>query len=262
MALTEARSRQSIRTNLQVLGALMLRESRMAFGTSHWGYLWAILQPGVTLCFLIFIFLLIGRHAPFGESLALFFATSVLCLEYFGKLSSSLMRSFSSNHSLFAYPPVKRIDTIVARFLLVSSVYVLVWGLFHGGLVLWEGSHPPYRPELVLVSFAAIGLLGLALGLVNAVIFSRLSSWQHFEKALHRPLFFLSGAFYMPSLLPPEATAVLQWNPVLQAIELGRMGFYPDYHSEILAPGYLALFIGIFLTVGFCAEWATRSGRS
>lgn len=244
--------------NAHVLWALMLRESRMAFGTSHWGYLWAVMQPSVTLTFLIVVFVLIGRGAPFGDSLALFFATAVLCLEYFTKTSVSLMRAFSSNASLFAYPLVERLDTVMARFLLVSSIHVLIWLIFHAVLILTGFGMLPWRPEMVILSFLSVGAIGLAMGMINAVIFSFFSSWQHFEKLYGRPLFFLSGTFYVPSLLPPEAVAVIWWNPMLHAVELARMGFYADYHSEVFSAAYLAWSAGLLLLAGLFAERFTR----
>lgn len=244
--------------NAHVLWALMLRESRMAFGTSHWGYLWAILQPGVTLTFLILVFILIGRGAPFGESLALFFATSLLLLEYFNKTSTSLMRSFSSNAALFAYPPVQKSDTVIARLLLVSSVHVLVSVLFYSSLVLTGYGVVPYRPELVIGAFLLVGALGFGVGMLNAVIFGFFSSWQHFEKLYGRPLFFLSGTFYVPSMLPPEAVQILQWNPILHAVELCRMGFYPDYYSTVFSAPYCAAVLGVLLALAMFMERFTR----
>ncbi len=252
---------REIRLNTQVIWALLLRESRMAFGTSHWGYLWAALQPAVTLTILIVVFVMIGRHAPFGDSLALFFATSVLCLEYFQKLSVSLMRAFSSNASLFVYPPVQALDTVFARFLLVSSVYVLVWAGFHVALILTGYGVVPQRPELVILAFLIVGAIGLSIGMVNAVIYRFTTSWQHVEKVWGRPLFFLSGTFYVPSALPPEAVAILKWNPILHAVELGRMGFWPHYHSEIFSPGYCLGFCMVVLTLAFIIERLTRKKR-
>jgi capsular polysaccharide transport system permease protein len=252
---------RELRINSQVIWALLLRESRMAFGTSHWGYLWAALQPAVTLTFLIVVFVMIGRSAPFGDSLALFFATSVLCLEYYQKLSVSLMRAFSSNASLFAYPPVQALDTAVARFLLVSSVYIIVWVGFHTALILTGYGLVPRRPEYIVLAFCAIGAMGFAVGLINAVLYRFSSSWQHIEKVWARPLFFLSGTFYVPSNLPPEAVAILKWNPIIHAVELGRMGFWPNYTSEIFNPYYMVGFCLVALFVAFSVEKYTRKIR-
>jgi hypothetical protein len=61
----------------------------------------------------------------------------------------------------------------------------------------------PAHPGRTMEAFAAIALLGLAFGIVNAVILSLWDSWRHVEKIVTSPLFFLSGIFYVPSLLPP-----------------------------------------------------------
>ena len=64
---------QAIWLQLRVVAALTLRETRMTFGTSHAGYLWAIAQPVISVGFMVGLFYLIGRQAPFGASLALVF---------------------------------------------------------------------------------------------------------------------------------------------------------------------------------------------
>lgn len=256
-----SRFSEAFAINVNVIRALILRESRMAFGSSHWGYLWAIMQPAVTLTFLIVVFVLIGRGAPFGESLPLFFATSILCLEFFSKTSTSLMRAFSSNAALFAYPPVKKADALLARFLLVASVHTLVWAAFYTGLVLTGYAMVPHRPEYVMGAFIIIGLIGYSIGMINAVIFSVFSSWQHFEKLYGRPLFFLSGTFYVPSMLPPEAVRFLEWNPILHAVELCRMGFYGNYHSEVFSASFVIETILILVTSAMFIERFSRKKR-
>ena len=56
----------------RVIMSLVLRETRATFGTSMFGYLWAIITPTVSVGILAFIFQKIGRQPPFGSSLALF----------------------------------------------------------------------------------------------------------------------------------------------------------------------------------------------
>ncbi|KUJ77277.1 ABC transporter permease [Ruegeria profundi] len=245
----------------RVIGSLVLRETRASFGTSQFGYLWAIVTPAASVAVLVTIFTLIGRQPPFGQSLALFFATGILTLEFFNKLSNTLMASFDANKALLTYPLIQETDAIFARVILISATYLLVFVLFYGGLVLLGLSSMPTFPEVVIQAFAATALLGFGFGTVNAVIVSLWDSWLHIERVLTRPLFFLSGIFYIPSNLPPEAIAILEWNPVLHLVEWFREGFYPNYESTVLSKTYpLGLAVGLIL-FGLAGERLYRKKR-
>ena len=240
-------ARQLIALQVRVIAALILRETRAAFGTSQIGYLWAIITPTASVGLLVFLFSLIDRQPPFGASLALFFATGILTLEFFNKLSNSLMHSFDANKALLTYPLIKETDALFARLALISATYGLIMIVFYGGLIAFELADPPSYPAQALQAFFAIGFLAFGFGTINAVIVSVFKSWTHIEKVLTRPLFFISGIFYIPSLLPPEAIALLWWNPVLHLVEWIRESYYPNYESSVLDIRY-PLFVGLVLT--------------
>jgi capsular polysaccharide transport system permease protein len=231
---------------LRVLFALVLRETRATFGTSSFGYIWAIITPTASVGLLVFIFSLVDRQPPFGSSLALFFATGILTLQLFNELSGKLMSVFNANRALLTYPVIKDLDTLLARSILIIITYLLIMVIFFASLLALGLAHYPARIEQVLFAFFATTLLGIGIGIINAVISSMWDTWIQIERVLTRPLFFLSGIFYVPSQLPPEAIAVLQWNPVLHLVEWFREGFYPNYNSFVLDRSY-----PIFLGIGF-----------
>lgn len=247
---------------IRVISALTLRETRMAFGTSHAGYLWAIVQPLVSISFLVFLFYLIGRQSPYGTSLALFFSTAILTLECYNKLSVSLMRAFTSNKSLLTYPMIKETDTLFARLLLIACTFVVINVLFYGGLIIFDLATLPAHPEKIVMAFLATCALGFGIGTVNAIMYQRNQSWQHIEKTLARPLFFLSGVFYIPSLMPPEATAVLRWNPILHLVEWTREGYYANYTSEVLNISYPLSVAAVLVVIGLFWERISRKKRA
>lgn len=243
---------------LRVIASMTLRETRMTFGTSHAGYLWAILQPLIAISFLVFIFYLIGRQAPYGTSLALFFSTAILSLEMYNKLSISLMRAFTSNKALLTYPMIKRTDTLFARALLIACTFVIINVVFYSGLILLGLAPLPRHPEEMMLAFGACLALGFGVGCINAILFQRFQAWQHIEKLFARPLFFLSGVFYIPSSLPPEAVAVIQWNPVLHIVEWVRTGYYANYDSQVLSKPYVLSFAALLILVGLFWERISR----
>ncbi|MBL4800156.1 MAG: ABC transporter permease [Oleispira sp.] len=245
----------------RVIGALVLRETRATFGTSQIGYLWAIITPAASVAVLVALFSIIGRQAPFGASLALFFATGILTLEFFNKLSNTLMNTFDANKALLIYPLIKETDVLFARLILISATYLLIMLLFFSGLILFGLAEMPAYPERLLQAFVATMLLGFGFGTLNAVVTSVWISWAHIEKVLTRPLFFVSGIFYVPSMLPPEAIAVLKWNPVLHLVEWFRSGYYSNYDSTILDPKYPLGIAMILILLGLASERLFRKKR-
>ncbi|MFA5581874.1 MAG: ABC transporter permease [Paracoccaceae bacterium] len=246
---------------IRVIGALILRETRATFGASRMGYLWAIIGPAAGITLLVFIFARMGRQPPFGGSLALFFATGILTLDYFNRLSAGLMRAFAANRGLFSYPVILASDVLFARFLLISATYVVIMALFYGGLIALGLADAPRYLEHLVAAFLVTGALGFGFGTLNAVIAAHWPSWAQIERVLTRPLFFLSGVFYVPSLLPPDAIAILRWNPLLHLIEWFRLGYYAHYDSQIIDIRYPLALAALLIVTGLGAERLFRRQR-
>lgn len=245
----------------RVIGALVLRETRSTFGTTQLGYLWAIVTPAAGIAILVIVFSIAGRRSPFGSSLALFFATGILTLEFFRKLSGSLMNTLSANKALLTYPLIKETDTLYARFLLISVTYLLIMVLFYSSLITLELAQFPAFPHELILAFSATALLGFGFGTLNAVIISSWESWKQVEMILTRPLFFISGIFYIPSHLPATAIDILKWNPVLHLVEWMREGFYPNYDSTVLDKSYPLGIAMVLVLLGLAGERLYRKKR-
>jgi capsular polysaccharide transport system permease protein len=246
---------------LRVIASLVLRETRATFGTSAFGYVWAVITPTASIGLLVFLFSLIGRQPPFGSSLALFFATGILTLQFFNALSGKLMTAFDANRALLTYPIIKDVDTLIARALLISTTYIVIMVIFYTTLILFGLAQWPTHPEHLILAFLATALLGLGFGTLNAVIISLWDTWAQIEKVLTRPLFFISAIFYVPSQLPPQAREVLQWNPVLHLVEWFRHGFYPNYNSMLLDVWYPVGIGAGMLLLGLLGERLFRTAR-
>jgi capsular polysaccharide transport system permease protein len=67
--------------------------------------------------------------------------------------------------------------------------------------------------------------------------------------------------FYIPSRLPPEAIAIIKWNPILHLVEWTREGYYPHYQSDILAIEYPLSLAAVLIMVALFLERITRKKR-
>lgn len=247
---------------LRVIGSLILRETRAAFGTSRIGYLWALIVPLMGIIVLVVIFSFGGRlPSPYGGSLALFLALGLLTLQFYTELASKLMTVFTANQALLTYPPIKAVDTLLARFVLISLTYLIINAIFVIALVWFNLADWPAHPHHLMLAFLCTAGIGLGMGTLNAVISSMFNSWQHINQIINRPLFFISGIFYLPSALPSNVLNVLKWNPVMQLIEWMRTGYYPDYNSIVLDIEYICIIMIVLIFLGLTGERLFRHRR-
>jgi capsular polysaccharide transport system permease protein len=71
-------------------------------------------------------------------------------------------------------------------------------------------------------------------------------------------LVIFSGVFFLPDFLYPETRYVLSFNPMMHAVQLLRLGFYPQYPAVALDTDYLALCAILFLLMGLVVERVSR----
>lgn len=252
----------ALKIKFRVIIALILRETRTTFGNSNLGYLWALITPALGVAIFVLIFELAARQPPFGQSLALFFATGLLSYEYYNKLATGLMSVLDANKALLVYPIVTPTEVIFARFLLISITYLLVMFIFYSFLIFFGLANLPAYPFELIHAFVSIGLVGFAIGAFNSTMSSISQSWRHIYKIITRPLFLLSGIFFIPSLLPEKALNYLKWNPVLHLVEWVRVGYYPNYDSRILDKSFVISFALVFIVLGFFGERYYRNKRN
>ena len=245
--------KQAIRVQMRVLSALVLREMRVRYGRSQFGYLWALLEPIGYVAALTIVFTYAERPAPYGESLPLFFALGVIPFRLFIGLANQLTVAMSSNQALLTYPIVKELDTVIARFFLETITNLAAFVIILTGIWLFQDIPGPSHPLRMMQGLGLIMLFGFAVGLTNACIIRHFPSWQNLFKILTAPMIFISGIFYSISMLPSEARAALSWNPLIHGLEVVRDGYYSNYRTDainenyLFAVGFTLLVIGIFL---------------
>lgn len=241
----------AFRSFFLIVSALILRDTRVTFGRSSLGYLWAILNPAIGVAVFVTIFSLVNRQPPFGQSLALFFATGFLIYNFYNKLSSDLMNCIRDNRGLLLYPPVSYLHAIVSKFILIASTYFIIIIIFFTCLIKLELADLPAFYSKTLDALLLVCLLGLSVGLFNLCVANYFPSWRQIFALIKRPSFLLSGIFFIPSNLPENILSFLKWNPILHTIEAFRSAYYPNYESRILDYSFVIHFSLILILFSF-----------
>lgn len=169
---------------------------------------------------------------PLGDSFVMFYASGFIPLGVFVALTAKL-------------PPLVR---QAVRTGSQSGILIVTSALFHavfaiavlGGIYLWSGAGQAH----VMLVAQAIGLLILfsaGMGAVSARLALAFARWPQIWNALLRPIFLLSGAFFLVDDVPDPFRDWLAWNPLVHVISMLRAGLYPYYTPALADPLVVAI---------------------
>lgn len=242
----------------RALGALILRDIKTRFFGSAWGFLLSIAWPLSHIGILLLINVLAGRLAPYGESAALWFSTGIVPFMSFSYMSRLIMYGVVTNRPLLIFPTIKIMDILLARAIvevLSAGLVILILAL----IFLAEGID--FVPFDIVGAYCAIGsamLLGLGVGVINAVIAQAMPFWATGYSLSIIALWMASGVFFIPDSLPEAARYALSFNPILHSVTWMRAAYYEGYGIVTLDRTYLISFAVISLFSGLMLERFAR----
>jgi len=250
-----------LKQHLRVCAALIIRETNARYGSQPGGYVWAILDPLAHVLMMTFIFKVIARTPALGTDFALFFATGYLPFSAYQGMSSYVTGSIKANKNLFSYPIVAPIDAVTSRYILQLLTSALVTIIIFVVCTTELNHFDSIDMGVVVESFVAATLLGLGVGMMNIPLFNDYPLYEKIFSLINRPLFLISGVFFLPDSMPKPMQDVLMWNPLVHVIMWFRTGIYSEYKATGLDLWYLAAATVVSLIVGLTLFTFSRSLR-
>ncbi|MGH7097674.1 MAG: tetratricopeptide repeat protein [Stellaceae bacterium] len=246
-------------TQLRVLHALIIRETRTRFGESRLGYGWALLEPILHILMLsLFFAVLMHGQPPIGRYFFIFYYTGIIPYHLFVHTSSSMTYAITSNGSLLQLPLVSTFDVVLARGLLELATDLVVAVILLAGFTAIGQRAVPSDLGGVGAALLAVWLFACGIGFLNAVITAFWKGWDKIWAQVTRILYFISGIFYVPANMPDWIRHILVWNPVLQAVDWFRTSFFEGYDPHWLDRSYLVVLALWTLLVGVALERRLR----
>ncbi|WP_208179558.1 ABC transporter permease [Sinorhizobium medicae] len=239
-----------IQQHLRVTAALIVREMSTRFGSKPGGYLWAIFDPVAHVAMMTVIFQAIARTPALGLSFPLFFASGYLPFAFYQRMSSFMAGTVKANKALFSYPIVSPLDAIVSRFILQLMTDTLVSILILVMILELSGVAQPMDIAGMIEAAGAAALLGLGMGTINIVMFARFPLYEQIFGIINRPLFMISGVFFLPDSLPHPFRDFILYNPLVHIIMWFRASIYPEYRAYGLDKGYVIEFALVCFVAG------------
>nr|WP_255647539.1 ABC transporter permease [Ensifer sp. IC4062] len=227
---------------MRVTAALIVREMSTRYGSKPGGYLWAIFDPVAHVAMMTVIFQAFARMPALGLSFPLFFASGYLPFTFYQRMSSFMAGTMQANKTLLSYPVVSPFDAIISRFILQFMTDALVSFLIFLLIMELGGVTQPMNIAGMIEAAGAAAVLGLGMGTINIVMFARFPIYEQIFGIINRPLFMISGVFFLPETLPNPFRDVIFYNPLVHIIMWFRSAVYAEYRADGLDKGYVIEF--------------------
>ena len=234
----------------RVVGALILREIGSHDSRSSLGFLWAIIDPIATVVLLSVAFSLITKTPPLGTNFPLFYITGIVPFHIYTIISNKVSGSVRFSRQLLGFPSVTVLDALFARFILNFLIHIVVFVVLAYTAIHFYGLRVNLDPRPVIMGIALAGLLGVAMGTFNSVLFLMVPAYDNLWGMLSRPMVISSGAMIMIDDLPDWLFHILWWNPAAHIVAEVRHGFYPTFDAGWVSLFYVVIFCGIALMLG------------
>lgn len=212
-----------------------------SYGRSALGYLWAILQPVAGVAVLSLVFSVLLQAPPIGKSFVLFYATGLLPFLAYSDLQAKLSATIPFSKALLRYPCVTILDAVVARFILNGLVQGLVAFLLFLACLTLTQTHAVLDLAQVALGFAMLAVFAAGVGVLTAALAGLFEEWSRVWWVLNRPLFIISGVFFLYESVPAPYQGYLWYNPLVHVVGQVRAGFYPFYDAQYISPTYVFL---------------------
>ena len=250
---------EAIATMSRVIFALVLRETKTRYGRLRVGYLWAFVEPIMFIAILTWIFSL-RRSSPAELPAILFYATGVLPFLMFRNIVTQTMTATRANFQLLTFPQVQIPDLGLARTILEVATFITVFALMMGGIQYLElAAISIENPIGLFCAVLLIASLAYGFGTAAAAIASVFPTVEFIIQALLlRPLFFISGVFFLVETLPVEIRRFALLNPMLQLIEMFRADFFTEFDSQYVDVTYILGFSLATVALGLLLQRALR----
>lgn len=232
-----------------LLHLLVRRNLIVRYKRSVLGFLWTVLNPGLSMLVMTIVFSSLFRFQVPNYAVYV--------------LSAYVIWLFFSQSTAIATPMILANGHLIKKVALPKTVFPLATvasGLVNLGfmlpplLLITLFTHHPLRPAIFFVPIATLAMTcftaGLALILsAAAAIFNDI---QHIYGVIISLLYFLVPIMYPASIIPETRRWMLTWNPLYYLVETFRRpifdGTLPPAHFIIVsfASGIVALVLGFW----------------
>ncbi|MEM9709170.1 MAG: ABC transporter permease [Pseudomonadota bacterium] len=237
--------------SFRATGALVLREIATSFGRSPGGYIWAVLEPVAVIGLLSLVFSAALNAPSLGRSFALFYASGFLPFLLFMDVVNKLTTALFFSRPLLEFPAVTFADALLGRFILNVVTHLLVGMIVFSAIFALFETATILRPASIALAYGMAASFAFGLGVFNCLMHTTFPVWMRLWQIGARPLFIISGIFFIYEDVPFKFREYLWWNPLLHITSELRRGIYVTYEPNWVSPAFVFSLSLVLSVIGF-----------
>jgi capsular polysaccharide transport system permease protein len=217
---------ESLRIQVRVIGALLLREILTRYGRKNIGFLWLFIDPMIFTSMIAVFWSITRAHQFTSLSLLAFAVTGYSSVHLWRTMPSLCLSAQEPNSTLLYHKQVRPMDFYLTRIILEGAgatiaLVFLILLLAGTRLMPW-----PVDSLKLVGGWLMLAWFGAALGLFVGALGERIEIIPKIWTPISYLLFPFSGAVYLLYQLPPQAREVLLWLPMVHGVEYMREGYF------------------------------------
>jgi capsular polysaccharide transport system permease protein len=236
----------SLRVQLRVLGALLMREIVTRYGRQNLGFLWLFFEPMIFTLGITGLWAMSGlRHATALPVVA-FAVTGYSAVLLWRNCATRCCMAINPNLGLLYHRNVRVLDLFATRIVLEIAGATMSFVTLSAIWITAGWMELPVDLVPVMMAWCLLAWFGASLALILGSLTAHSRVWERLWGPVAYLLFPLSGAVFMVDWLPLNIQKVILWVPMVHGTEMLRDGFFgpvvrTHYDAQYLATVCIAL---------------------
>jgi capsular polysaccharide transport system permease protein len=240
----------SLRVQLRVLYALMIREAMGRYGHTDLGFFWLIGDQLILTGGVMIMWSITGAESRGDIGVVPMALTGYAFIQMWRHIVGHATQAIRHSSHLLYHQNVKVLDLQIANSLLELIGIVTAFLVAYVPLALYGVVSVMHDPLMTFCGFALTAWFSFSFGLIiTAMTELNEASARFVPPAMYITLPF-TGMIYLVYWLPDQYQSLILWSPLVNCIEMIRGGMFPEYITTYGHPLYVVIWCTAMTAVG------------
>ncbi len=238
------------KSTIMVWKALFLKDALARFFGSRAAWAWLIIEPVTHIIGMSLIYALLKKGSMGGVPTQTWIMVGLLSFFLFRRTAIQVLHGIDCNKAFFVFRQVRPFDAAICKALVEAFAMFWVGIVIAIAFIFLGFDLLPDNVLMVIAGLFGLWLFGLGYGLISSVMMRIIPDSGFILQIIMMPLMVISGTIIPITSIPEPYQSYLLYNPILQGLEIVRVGFYDNYRTVEVSIGYLYFGTLLLLVIG------------